>query len=214
MTIRAGIFDLDGTLYFNDSLGREIGRVAAQYIAMIKGIDQQAAWQLIKETRRRLTAENGSEASLSLACETLGGDLRELHRWFSEKITPEAHLQREEQVIAVLSGLAARFPLYIYTNNNISLTARIMAILGVSEFFTRVFTIEDDWEPKPNKATVEAIMAAIGRRPSECLFVGDRFDIDLRLPESMGAKVHLVTTLEDFLELEKFDCGGNNERNQ
>ncbi|MBT0665378.1 HAD family hydrolase [Geobacter pelophilus] len=202
--IRAGIFDLDGTLYFADSLGREIGRVAALYISTIKGIDQDSAWELIRDTRKRLSNAHGLEASLSVACQTLGGDLRELHRVFAAEIVPEAHLGRDEAIISLLTSLAAVFPLYIYTNNNVSLSARIMEAIGVSHLFQRVFTIEDDWCPKPNKATIEAIMSEIGRVPSECLFVGDRFDIDLRLPESLGATVHLVSCREDLLSLKTY----------
>jgi putative hydrolase of the HAD superfamily len=174
------------------------------YISGIKGMDQETAWNLIADTRKRLTAANGLEASLSQACQTLGGDLRELHMLFAKEIVPEPYLARDEAVVSMLSSLAAAFPLYIYTNNNVSLSARIMDAIGVSHLFRRVFTIEDGWQPKPNKATVETIMSEIGTTPSECLFVGDRFDIDLRLPESMGATVHLVAGPEDLLMLKKY----------
>jgi putative hydrolase of the HAD superfamily len=204
MAIKAGIFDLDGTLYFEDSLGREIGRVAALYISRLKGIDPESARVLIRTTRKRLTAEQGLEASLSIACQALGGDLRELHDCFSEEIDPEPHLVRDEAVIATLGALAAKFPLYIYTNNNLPLSVRIMDLLGVSNLFAKVFTIESFWRAKPDPENLNSILDDIGRKPSECLFVGDRYDIDLRLPEKMGAKVHLVSNREDFITLNKY----------
>lgn len=204
MTIKAAIFDLDGTLYFEESLGREIGRVAARYVSLLKGIDMDAAQGLVRATRKRLTAEQGVEASLSVACLALGGDLRELHRYFTEEIVPEPHLEKDDRVIALLSELSAHFPLYIYTNNNMPLSSRIMEKIGVSHLFRRVFTIEDSWQPKPDRAMIEYILAEIGTAPSDCLFVGDRYDIDLRLPERMGATVHLVQNSEDFLSLNKY----------
>jgi putative hydrolase of the HAD superfamily len=204
VTIKAGIFDLDGTLYFEDSLGREIGRVAALYISRIKGIDPESARALIRATRKRLTVEEGVEASLSIACLELGGDLRELHDCFSSEIDPEPYLVRDEAVISTLEALAAKFPLYIYTNNNLSLSARIMELLGVSHLFRKVFTIESFWRAKPDPENLNSILAEIGRAPSECLFAGDRYDIDLRLPEKLGAKVHLVSSREDFIALNKY----------
>lgn len=202
--IKAAVFDLDGTLYFNDLLGKEIGRVSASYISRIKGIDPAAARELIRATRKRLTVENGYEASLSIACLALGGDLQELHNCFAAEIAPEPLLERDDRVVALLAELARRFPIYVYTNNNRLLSSRIMDTLGVSRLFDRVFTIEDGWRPKPDLDVLVSIMSEIGRNPSECLFVGDRYDIDLRLPEEMGATVHLVGSMEDLLALNKF----------
>ena len=51
--------------------------------------------------------------------------------------------------------------------------------------------------------------AAIGRLPQECLFVGDRYDIDLRLPAEMGCAVFLVSNTEELFAL----CKLMNEEN-
>jgi putative hydrolase of the HAD superfamily len=203
-SIKAGVFDLDSTLYFSRDLEREIGRVTAVYLARIKGIDECSAKELIRATRIRLTSEMGCEASLSFACLALGGDLHELHRFFAREIVPEPFLKRDEMVLEMLAGLGKSFPLYIYTNNNRSLTDRIMKSLGLTNLFTRVFTIEDSWRPKPDRETIDIILAEIGRTPGECLFVGDRYDIDLRLPKELGATVHLVQQVEDLLALNRF----------
>lgn len=197
-----GIFDLDGTLYFGSELGREIGRVAYRYMAGIKGTDEAAARQLVRSTRLRISEEQGIEASLSITCISLGGDLRELHRCFSDSIEPERFLAKDERVVALLEKLAASFPLYIYTNNNRSLSSRIMNAIGVSHLFRRVFTIEDSWRPKPDQETLETIFEETGLAPAETVFAGDRYDIDLRLPQEMGATVRLVGSLDDLLALE------------
>jgi putative hydrolase of the HAD superfamily len=203
-SIKAGVFDLDGTLYFSGDLGREIGRVTALYLSRIKGIDEYSAKELVRATRNRLTSELEREASLSLACQALGGDLHELHRFFAEEIVPEPFLERDDKVVELLTGLGRCFPIYIYTNNNCSLSDRIMEALGIKHLFTRVFTIEDSWRPKPDQGVIESLFAEIGREPGECLFVGDRYDIDLRLPSELGATVHLVQHVEDLLALNRF----------
>lgn len=207
MTVKAGIFDLDGTLYFNDDLSREIGRVAAVYISEIKGVNPETALALVRSTRKQLAAKQGFEASLSAACEQLGGNLRDLHAFFSEHINPESYLTVDPRVVNTLKMLSEQFPIYIYTNNNVPLTSRIMSVIGVENIFERIFTIEDFWIAKPDLKVLGAILKEIGREPAECLFVGDRYDIDLRLPEQMGAKVHTVKNMDDFLNLNSFVKG-------
>lgn len=202
LKFRGAIFDLDGTLYFGSMLGREIGRTAYRYIAEIKGTDEATARQMVRSTRVRLSEEQGCEASLSITCIALGGDLQELHRCFSDSIEPERFLERDDRVVTLLETLSSRFPLYIYTNNNRSLAGRIMNAIGVSHLFGRVFTIEDSWRPKPDLQTLGTIFAETGLKPEETLFVGDRYDIDLRLPHEMGATVRLVASLDDLLALE------------
>ena len=79
-----------------------------------------------------------------------------------------------------------------------------MGTLGIAGYFRRVFTIEDSWRPKPDLTTLHDIFATIGSEPAHCLFIGDRYDIDLRLPQQLGSSVFLSTTLADLLSLETF----------
>ena len=74
-------------------------------------------------------------------------------------------------------------------------------LLGVAGLFRRVFTIEDTWRPKPDRTGLEDIFRGIGRKPAECLFIGDRYDIDLRLPAALGCAVFLVSTTEELFHL-------------
>lgn len=199
--IKALVFDLDGTLYVSGGLGKEINDVACRYIADMKGIDLPAAEALIRETRAVLTADGGTDATLSSACIELGGNLPDLHRRFSQEIRPEQHIRRDERVGELLRMLAGGFELYLYTNNNRSLSRRITDILGVTDIFQRIFTIEDRWAPKPDRQTLEGILRDIRKTPAECLFVGDRFDVDLRLPAQLGCSVCLVQSVEELFPL-------------
>jgi len=195
------IFDLDGTLYVDLEFSREIARCAARYIAVVNGVPEERAAALIKETRRRLTESTGWEASLSLTCTELGGELRELHRRFEAEIDPLPFLTPDPRVPELLQALAGRYEIYLYTNNNRGLSGRIMDRIGISGLFRKVFTIEDSWHPKPDRETLEIIYRAVGHPPGECLFVGDRYDIDLRLPASLGSSVFCTQTLARLLAL-------------
>jgi putative hydrolase of the HAD superfamily len=199
--IKALVFDLDGTLYSCAPLGGEILLSAVRYVAEMKAVGLGEAEQLLHEAKKRLTAASGNDTTLSRACMDLGGDLRELHRRFAAEIRPERFLAEDTRVTDLLKTLGSRFELYLYTNNNRPLAVAIMELLGVIGLFRQIFTIEESWRPKPDRIALEDIFLRIGRTPEECLFVGDRYDIDLRLPAEMGCAVCLVSTTEELFHL-------------
>jgi putative hydrolase of the HAD superfamily len=195
------VFDLDGTLYESPGLAAEIGHSAARYVAALRGVTAEEAAELLAATRKRLAALRGGETPLTVACIELGGTAQALHRHFTEDIDPARHLARDEGVIRMMAALQRRYSLYVYTNNNRVLAERILDLLGLTGFFARVFTIEFSWRPKPDQETLQQLFAAIGTPPGATLFVGDRHDIDLRLPADHGSPVHLVTTVGQLLDL-------------
>lgn len=200
--IRALVFDLDGTLYSSEGVGRQIDVSATRHVAAVRGISPEEAACLIRETREIIAGRTGRTASLSHACLELGIDLRELHRHFEADIEPEPFLTRDERVVELLQRLGERYDLHIYTNNNRLLSARIMSALGVEGCFRRIFTIEDSWRPKPDRQVLEEILREIGQEPAHCLFVGDRYDIDLRLPLELGCRVFHTRTVDELLTIE------------
>jgi putative hydrolase of the HAD superfamily len=202
------IFDLDGTLYQSAELAGEIQRVAADGLALQLGVAAEEAAAELFAAKSELYAATGCEATLSAACEKLGGDIKALHSYLAEHISPEKYLLRDDRVVAMLELLGREFGLYIYTNNNRSLTDRIMRATGIDGLFSEVFSVEDFWRAKPDRLALAKLFAAIGVEPGECLFVGDRYDVDLKLPDEHGSRVFLTRTLDELLSLEKLCSKG------
>ena len=200
--IRGIVFDLDGTLYVCDRFAAEIHDAAVAYFAGLKRIDREEAELLMAVTRQRLTEESGIVQTISAVCRELGGSVQELHRHFERTLRPEAYLVRDGRVIRLLERLAGQFSLYIYTNNNRVLTTRIMDYLGLDGLVRGIFTIDDSWRGKPDEGMVKKVLEQVGFAPGETLFVGDRYDVDLRLPERLGCPVYLSQNLEQLLRLE------------
>ena len=195
--LKAIVFDLDGTLYQDERLGREVNLSACRYLASLKGITEAEADALLKQAR----AASEAEGTLSRAVQALGGNLQDLHQRMSQEVHPEGVLELDPRVPELLKLLAARFELHVYTNNNRQLSERIMAQIGVSGLFRKTFTIEDHWLHKPDQAVLLRILQAIGQEPDQTLFVGDRFQVDLALPHALGCAIFEAKTVEELLGL-------------
>lgn len=201
--IRAIVFDLDGTLYASQEFAATIHNEAVVYMAGLKGVSTEEMEALMAATRTRLTEESGTVQTLSTVCTELGGSVRELHAIFEERLRPESFLVRDQRVIDLLGRLRKRFRLYIYTNNNRALATRILEYLGLEGLFERIFAIDDAWRAKPDETMLEQLFSEMELMPAQVLFVGDRYDIDLRLPEQKGCPVFLTQNVEQLLRLER-----------
>jgi putative hydrolase of the HAD superfamily len=200
--IRGIIFDLDGTLYVSPDFAAAIQDAAAGYIAGLRGITPDLAEQLMAAARSLLAEETGAVPTLSAICTRLGGNVRDLHTFFEGCLRPETCLTRDDRVIDLLERLAGRIPLYLFTNNNRTLTTRIIDHLGMNGLFRRIYAIDDTWNAKPDDGMLDRILADAGLKPAQALFVGDRYDVDLRLPEQRGCPVYLSQSVEQLLRLE------------
>ena len=196
------IFDLDGTLYVSPDFAATIQDAAAAYVAALKEISPDQASQLMSRVRHLLAEESGAIPTLSAVCTRLGGNVRDLHTVFEANLHPETYLTRDERVVAMLNRLAQHTPLYLFTNNNRNLTTRIIDLLGLNGLFRCIYAIDDTWNAKPDEGMLDRILAEARLTPAEALFVGDRYDIDLRLPEQRGCPVYLSQSIEQLLRVE------------
>jgi putative hydrolase of the HAD superfamily len=148
-----------------------------------------------------LIEERDEIPTLSAVCGELGGNMRDLHAFFEVCLQPEAYLTRDQRVITLLKNLTKNHSLYLFTNNNRALTTRIIDCLGLNGMFRRIYAIDDTWKAKPDEGMLDRILAEAGLLPSQALFVGDRYDVDLRLPEQRGCPVYLSQNIEQLLRL-------------
>jgi HAD superfamily hydrolase (TIGR01549 family) len=202
--IRAIVFDLDGTLYVCEEYAATIQEAAAGYVAALLGVSAVEARRLIAASRLSLAEVNGSAAqTLSAACCALGGTAPALHDYFQAHLHPESFLNRDDRVVELVDSLGRGYALYIYTNNNRPLSERIIRILGLEDRFEAIFSIDETWQAKPDGIRLEQILKATGLTPVEVLFVGDRYEVDLRLPEQRGCPVYLSRKVDELLLLEE-----------
>jgi len=201
--IESIVFDLDGTLYQAPTLAKEIERASERLVAATRGVSQEEGRELIERARKRLAEELETEPTLTQTCQRMGIEIQELHAAFERDLVPEDHLAEDLLVRALLESLHDRCRLYIYTNNNLPLSRRILTTLGIADLFEKLYTIELAWSPKPDAEVLRQILADIGGPVESFLFVGDRRQIDLLLPSEWGIPTLLVRDTAQLVQIHK-----------
>jgi putative hydrolase of the HAD superfamily len=200
--IKAIVFDLDGTLYVSETLEKAIWQSVSSYAGQLLMTTAEAGGQQLKEVRDRLSKERGTVQTLAVAIEVLGGTIPEMHRRFAEELEPQLFIQPDPRVKPLLERLGERYTNWLLTNNNRILANKILIRLGLEQSFQRVITINDTWRPKPDQAVLNQVLSELALPPEAVLFVGDRYDIDLRLPEQQGCPVLLTKDIDELMRLE------------
>ena len=198
------VFDLDGTLYICPQVADEIQKAAEKLVADSRGISRSAARDLMRCARKRLTEILEEEPTLTRTCMELGIEVPEFHRALQHGVYPEKYLSPDPVLGALLDSLRDHCELYIFTNNSLPLARKILALLDVEEHFRRVYTIEFSWIPKPDPESFRRVLEDIGGPPESFLFVGDRRQVDLKIPDSLGISTLLVNETADILQIHKF----------
>lgn len=201
--IRSIVFDLDGTLYVSPEIARDIERAAEELVSSTRGISVAEGRGVIRAARSRLAEILEEEPTLTRTCLELGIEVDELHRAFQATVRPELYLSADPVLGALLDSLRERCDLYIYTNNNLPLTRKILALLGVEGQFRGLFTIEFCRLPKPDPKALRRVLENIGGPPESFLFVGDREQVDLKPANALGIPTILVAETADLLQVHK-----------
>jgi len=199
--VKSIVFDLDGTLYKNDDLSKEIQTVIADLVASTRGVTLKEGRTLLRNSRRRLTELYGEAPTLTSTCLTLGISARDFHRAMQTHVRPERYLSADPVLRALLESLDEGWDLFLYTNNSRPLTEKILTLLGIESLFKYLYTIEFNWIPKPDTETLERVLEDIGGPPESFLFVGDREEVDLKVPQMLGIPTLLVTETADLLQI-------------
>ncbi len=158
---------------------------------------------LLVASRRRLSEAYDEEPTLTRTLVELGIEVPDFHRALQKQVHPERYLENDPILYALLDSLRDNCSLYIYTNNNLPLARKILALLGVEDLFERLYTIEFSWAPKPDAESLRLILEDIGGPPDEFLFVGDRHHVDLKPAAALGVFTLLVSETGDLLQIHK-----------
>lgn len=198
---RALLFDIDNTLYRDDSyvdaqISSQIRRFAEE-----RGLSTDEARALIDRTKAELQRSDGRRPSLANTLVALGIPIADSVRWRRELIRPEDHLTVDTEVARVISRLSEHFQIGALTNNPAEIGDRTLSVLGIARFFRTVSGLDTAGESKPSWAPFEEALRALGSDVGETIMIGDRYDVDLEPVICRGGGGILIESRRDILAL-------------
>ena len=196
------IFDIDGTLYTNQSYVMEQVDVQIRHWAKLNKMTEKEARDRIADYRKEWSQKHeGKKISLGNTFLAFGIDIDTSIEWRNSILEPEKYLSRDKKLQEALKELSKHFALIAVTNNPVLAAQKTLKALGADTVITQIVGLDTCKKSKPAKENLECACRMTGAAFSECLSIGDRYDIDLALPLEMGMGAILVNGAEDIYKL-------------
>ena len=204
--LRAFIFDIDSTLYTNQAYAFEQVDCQVRQFAKERGITADEARRMVADYRKKFAAEHeGSKVSLGNTLLAFGVPIEQSVQWRRELLEPADFLGRDEKLIETLKGLQEKYQLICVTNNPVLPARKTLDAIGISEFFPEIVGLDTCFKSKPALEPFETAVERLGGgiKAENCLAVGDRYDMDIKLPLEMGMGGILVSGVEEVYQISK-----------
>ncbi|MEE4253530.1 MAG: pyrimidine 5'-nucleotidase [Desulfuromusa sp.] len=182
--MKAVLFDLDNTLYPAErDLFSLIDVRINRYMEEVVSIDSRE----VDKLRRRYWKDYGA---------TLQGLIRhhgidpEDYLDYVHAVDVSSRLSSDHELQQAINGLC--LPSYVFTNGSRCHVDRVVAALGLDGLFSGVFDIRiADYQPKPNPAPYQQVLAKLGLSGAQCIMVEDQLQ-NLQVAKQFGMKTVLV----------------------
>ena len=202
--LRAFIFDIDSTLYTNQAYAFEQVDCQVRQFAKERGISADEARRMVADYRKKFAAEHeGSKVSLGNTLFAFGVPIEQSVQWRRELLEPADFLGRDERLVETLKMLQTKYQLICVTNNPLLPARKTLEAIGVSDFFPEIVGLDTCFKSKPALEPFQTAVNLLGIRAEQCLAVGDRYDMDIKLPLEMGMGGILVSGVEEVYQIPK-----------
>lgn len=202
------VFDIDSTLYTCPKYAFEQIDCQVRHYADLNGLTHENARKMIRELRKKWASEHdGKKISLGNLFVTLGVSIETSIEWRKTLFDPFDYLKKDERLIKTMAELSKSFYSICVTNNPVLPARKTLEAIGISQFIPHIVGLDTCFASKPSEKILEKalLLASEDLRKnisySECISVGDRFDIDLDLPLRLGMGGILVSGVEDVWDL-------------
>lgn len=189
--IKAIFFDVGDTLYSNEELEKAYPKKLYELISTTKNLPLEKAKELLNSTTEKLKATEKHVTKVRAMAE-LGYPRAQVHEAFC-KIDPFQFLEKDPELVRVISLLASKYQLGLISNFRKSHLIQIINALGLTENqFPTMVTEDIVKEIKPAHEPFKKAIELAGGLPSEVLYVGDSPSKDMMPAKEVGMMTILV----------------------
>lgn len=202
--IKAIIFDIDSTLYTCQAYAFEQIDCQVREYARMKGITADEARKLVADYRKKYAAEHeGKKVSLGNTLLSFGVPIEQSVAWRNQLMAPEKYLHYDQKLVDALTVLREKVKMICVTNNPVLPARKTLEAIGISDFFPDIIGLDTCYKSKPAVEPFQLALEKLGVSASECVAVGDRYDLDIALPLEMGMGGILVSGVEEVYQIYK-----------
>ncbi len=186
MKVKVVIFDLDGTLYNSKSYEEFLLRIVENLLGEMLNVNLSRARRLFRETMRVQLTVPGT-------VEILGLNSREFYVRLSQRVNPDRFIHPDDQVTSLLKFLRkSDVKVVLHTNSGRPLVLKVLKALGLDESFFDYVLTSDDLPAKPSPIGYLHILRVTGAKPEEAVYVGNRYDVEVKPAKLLGMKTILI----------------------
>lgn len=200
-SIRAVLFDMDGTLYRNSRLNKLYNESIYKIVAHEKKRSLEEAKHYFEAAYQALKIKKRRELSRLYTLTQMGISDFDWAKKQGMQIGPDKLLRQNQRLRKTLLTIGAFHKIAVVTNNHHHNTMVTLKQLGVLDCFDAVLTLSESRVFKPSPKLYRMISKQLNVEPGHCLSVGDRYDLDLAPAEQIGMQSHLVTKMDDLYQL-------------
>lgn len=176
-------FDMDGTLIASEFTDWVWGHGIPTLYAEKTGLSFERAKEAVEKEYRKVGegALEWYDIKYWFHFFQLGLDWKTLMERYVDKISvyPDAG--------PVLNGLKEKYPLVLTSNAGREFIDVEMKATGLSHYFRRIFSATSDFRRvKKTAAFYQAICQILGTVPEEIVHVGDHYEFDYLVPQTVG----------------------------
>ncbi|MBR5932751.1 MAG: HAD family hydrolase [Treponema sp.] len=197
------IFDIDSTLYTNSKYAFEQVDVQLRHLAELRGVTPDKIRKMIADFRAEYSKKNDdAKISLGNTLTYFGVTIEDSIKMRETLLEPAEFLSRDDRLIKTLEKLSKKYKMIAVTNNPVLPAFKTLEAIGIEKLIPDIIGLDTCHKSKPHPDILNLAAEKTGARLTECLSVGDRYDIDLSLALEMGMGAILVTGVEDVYELD------------
>jgi HAD superfamily hydrolase (TIGR01662 family) len=185
-------FDMDGTLTIQTPEFHKV-HDELRYRAYSDAVGRPVTKELADEFEA-LYKQHGSNSAIFVS---MGMPQGYWQQYFST-LDQSKFYKPVPDVYQTLDKLREKVPISLFTNSSLEIINKTLKAVGVDiHWFTYILSGDDIKKPKPDLEGFRLMLAKTGLPPHQCLYVGDRVDVDIKPAKQVRMQTCLVYTSSD-----------------
>ena len=200
--LKAIVFDIDLTLYTNQAYAHEQIDCQVREYARVNGMTADEARAKVAAFRKEYARlHDRKKVSLGNTLLSFGVPIEQSIKWREELVMPEKFLKYDEKLVATIKQLKTKYKIICVTNNPVLPARKTLEVIGVSDYIPEIVGLDTCFKSKPAREPFEEAVKRLCVDVSQCVAIGDRYDLDVALPMDMGMGGIVVDGVEDVYKL-------------